>query len=82
MLEPSSDKISNVSKLKTVFEEIKNGKHKAILSVMLIIIIISIISLIFVSSNQGFYKKTIAKITILPGYSTGWHKHKYLSLVL
>ncbi len=25
---------------------------------------------------------TIAKITILPGHSTGWHKHKYLSLVL
>lgn len=65
MLETSSDKISNVSKLKTVFEEIKSGKHRVFLSVTLIIIIISIISLIFVSSNQSFYKKTIAKITIV-----------------
>lgn len=50
----------------SIIENIKsNKKSQKIIIFTLILIIISIISCCIVSSNEGFYKKTIAKITAI-----------------
>lgn len=58
-----SNNKSNTNKFRLFLDNVKDPKNRCFLIIALIIIIISIASLCFVSSNESFYSRTIAKVT-------------------